>query len=254
MGQAEGGPPGQRGPRLRRLPRCGRARLSSASGPQRRARAAAGGRADVAGELRQRRGPLSHGVRGARTPGAGPRPSAARGPPRASAVGASGSPPSAPRAHPRGARTGRRDVAHVDPPAHDVPPLASARSAAGTSSPTGAKISARVQLLGAAASEASPAHSAPSSRANACAASSPGAGEGEDPPALVARHLADDVGGRAEAVEPEPLGVARQPQRAVADQARAQERRGLQVRKPSGIGKQKRSSATAARRSRRRRS
>src|SRR4029079_8805499 len=41
--------------------------------------------------------------------------------------------------------------------------------------------------------------------------------------------LADDVRGGAEAVQPDALGVAAHPQRAVADQARAEERRGLEV-------------------------
>ena len=44
------------------------------------------------------------------------------------------------------------------------------------------------------------------------------------------RDLADDVGGRAEAVQPDALGVAGEPQRAVPDQPRAEERRGLLVR------------------------
>src|SRR5262249_31994208 len=42
--------------------------------------------------------------------------------------------------------------------------------------------------------------------------------EGEYAPALVHRHLADDVGRGAEAVEAEPLGVAGHAQRAPADQ------------------------------------
>ena len=49
--------------------------------------------------------------------------------------------------------------------------------------------------------------------------------EGEDPPTLVARDLGDDVRRGAEAVQPESLGVSREPQRAVADQAGAEERR-----------------------------
>ena len=43
------------------------------------------------------------------------------------------------------------------------------------------------------------------------------------------RDLDDDVGGGAEAVEPEPFGVAGQAERAVADEPGAEERRGLQV-------------------------
>src|SRR6185503_21314711 len=56
-----------------------------------------------------------------------------------------------------------------------------------------------------------------------------GPGERERAPALVDRDLADDVRGGAEAVQPDALGVAAHPQRAVADQARAEERRGLEV-------------------------
>ena len=58
------------------------------------------------------------------------------------------------------------------PPQTTLPPLASARSAAGTSSPAGAKISAASSSSGGGPS-ASPAHSAPSSSANACVSSSP---------------------------------------------------------------------------------
>src|SRR5205085_5878434 len=54
--------------------------------------------------------------------------------------------------------------------------------------------------------------------------------EREDAPPLVPRHLRHDVRGRAEAVEAEPLRVARRAQRAVADQPRAEERRRLLVR------------------------
>ena len=46
----------------------------------------------------------------------------------------------------------------------------------------------------------------------------------------MAGDLRDDVGRGAEAVEPEPLGVAGEAQRAVADQARAEQRRRLEIR------------------------
>ncbi len=52
-----------------------------------------------------------------------------------------------------------------------------------------------------------------------------GPGEGENLPALMARHLGDDMGGGAEAVDADPLGVAGQPQGAVADQPGAEQRR-----------------------------
>jgi hypothetical protein len=58
-------------------------------------------------------------------------------------------------------------------PAHTtVPPFAIARRAAGTSSPTGAKMIAPSSSSGGPLG-ASPAHSAPSSRANACVSASP---------------------------------------------------------------------------------
>jgi hypothetical protein len=50
----------------------------------------------------------------------------------------------------------------------------------------------------------------------------------------VYRHLADDVRRRAEAVDPEPLGIAGQAKRPVPDQARAQERRRLEILVPVG--------------------
>ena len=58
------------------------------------------------------------------------------------------------------------------------------------------------------------------------------AGEGEDAPPLRPRDLRDDVRGGPEAVEAEPLRVAREPERAVADQPGAEERRRLQVGVP----------------------
>ena len=51
--------------------------------------------------------------------------------------------------------------------------------------------------------------------------------EREHAPALVHGDLADDVRGRPEAIEAEALAVAGQPQRAVADQPAAQQRRDL---------------------------
>ena len=75
----------------------------------------------------------------------------------------------------------------------------------------------------------SPAHAAPSSSANRCVSRVAGPGERVDLASLVHGDLADDVGRGTEAVEPEPLGVAAQPQRPVADQPGAQQRRGLEV-------------------------
>ena len=108
-------------------------------------------------------------------------------------------------------------------------PLALARSAAGISAPTGAKTIAPSSSSGGCSSE-DPAHSAPSSRAKSWRLGVALAGEGEDPPALVDGDLAEDVSGGAEAVEPDPLGVADQAQRPVADQPGAEQRRRLHVR------------------------
>src|ERR671910_476381 len=101
-----------------------------------------------------------------------------------------------------------------------TPPFATARSAAGTSPPTGAKMMAASSSSGGCSFEP-PAHAAPSPRANRWPSSSP---------ALVNGYLDNYVGGGAESVEAEAFGVVGHPQGAVADQARAQERRGLHVR------------------------
>src|SRR5207245_1552502 len=112
-------------------------------------------------------------------------------------------------------------------PAHTtVPPLPTARKAAGTSAPMGAYRIAASSGSGGAASEP-PAHSAPSERAKRCVS---GAGEREEPAALEARDLRHDVGGRAEAVDAECSRVTRGRERAIADQARAEQRRGFRGR------------------------
>ncbi len=114
------------------------------------------------------------------------------------------------------------------PPQTTLPPLATARRAAGTSSPAGAKIKGRIELLGGRAERVARPLGSQAKREILSLAISR-AREREHPPSLVDRHLADDVGRGAEAVDPESLGVARQAQRAEADQARAQKRCGLQV-------------------------
>src|SRR5215217_6585068 len=100
-----------------------------------------------------------------------------------------------------------------------VPPGATARSAAGTSAPAGAKISA-------ASSGSGPLR--PERPRQPLGLLVLRAGEGEHAPPLVHRDLADDVRRRAEAVQTEALRVAREPQRAVADQPAAQQRRELE--------------------------
>ena len=102
----------------------------------------------------------------------------------------------------------RRDVAHVDAGADDAcRPCRRARSAAGTSSPTGAKMIAASSGSGGRSSEP-PAQTAPSSRANVLAAASPGRVKAKTRRPCAARDLRHDVRRRAEAVEPEALRVA----------------------------------------------
>ena len=117
------------------------------------------------------------------------------------------------------------------PPQTTVPPGARARSATGTSAPSGAKTIAASSGSGGASSEP-PAHTAPSSRANACAGLVAGTGDREHASPLPARHLAEDVRRGAEPVEAETGAVAAHPQGAEADQAGTQQRGGLEVRVP----------------------
>ena len=92
------------------------------------------------------------------------------------------------------------------PPHTTRPALARrARSAAGTSAPTGANMIAASSCSGGALLEP-PAHTAPSSRANDCVCLVAGAGEGEHAPSLPASDLGEDVRGGAEPVQAEPLG------------------------------------------------
>ena len=117
----------------------------------------------------------------------------------------------------------------MDAGAHHHAPFATARSAAGTSAPTGAKMMAASSSSGGSSVRASGPRGAQLAReALALLVAIPG--KREDLPALVQSYLDDYVGGGAEAVEAEAFGVAGHPQGAVADQARAQKRRGLQVR------------------------
>ena len=109
-----------------------------------------------------------------------------------------------------------------------TPPRASARSAAGTSSPTGAKMIAASSSSGPGSSDgARPLAAELERERRGRVVSRPD--EAEHAPPFVSRHLDDDVRRGAEAVEPEPLGVAREPERAVADQPGAEEGRRLQV-------------------------
>src|SRR5215212_7155790 len=87
-----------------------------------------------------------------------------------------------------------------------VPPLATALRAAGTRVPTGAKLSGKLLRLFVAR-----------------------AGKGEDAPAFVYCYLGHDVGRGPEPVETELLGISSETQRAVTDQASAQQGSGLQI-------------------------
>ena len=110
------------------------------------------------------------------------------------------------------------------PPQTTVPPLSTARSAAGTSAPTGREQDRRVERLGRrVVGGARPLRAELAREALRVGVARPR--EGEHAPALVARDLDRDVRRRAEAVEAERRGVARHAQAAVADQPRAQERR-----------------------------
>ena len=71
-----------------------------------------------------------------------------------------------------------------------------------------------------------PAHSAPSDRANAWAFRVARPGEGEHPPSLPAADLGDDVRRGAEAIDADRLPVPGHLERAPADKAGAQQRRG----------------------------
>jgi hypothetical protein len=119
------------------------------------------------------------------------------------------------------------------------PPGATARSAAGTSAPTGAKMIAASSGAGAAAVE-SPAQAAPRPLAKSRPRVSPGRGEREHLGAAMDRELRHDVRRRAEAVEAEPPRRPRLHQRAVADEAGAEQRRRLL------IGKGRRNGETVA--------
>ena len=108
------------------------------------------------------------------------------------------------------------------------PPLALARRAAGISAPTGAKTIAPSSCSGGARrSDAGP-HRAQLARERLRRGVAL-AGEGEDAPALVRARPGEDVGGGAEAVEADPLGLAGQAQRPIADQPGAEQRRRLLV-------------------------
>ena len=114
------------------------------------------------------------------------------------------------------------------PPQTTVPPFLVAASAAGTSEPTGAKISAASSGSGGCGRRIAGPFRAERAREILCRRVA-GAGEGEEPAALMARHLGHDVRGGAKAVDPEALRVARHAQGAIADQPGAHQWRRLDI-------------------------
>ena len=116
-----------------------------------------------------------------------------------------------------------RDVAHVDARAHDrCRPCARARSAAGTSSPTGAKMIAASSSSGGPARRVARPLGAERARERLRLLVAR-ARDGEHARGPERRDLADDVRRGAEAVQPEPLARRR---RAAASGSRSARRRG----------------------------
>ncbi len=114
------------------------------------------------------------------------------------------------------------------PPHTTVPPFRVAANAAGTKRPDRGENEGGVERLGRRLVGAAGPHRAEAAR-EILRLLVARAGEGEDLAALVARDLRDDVRGRAKAVDADALAVTGQSQRAVADQAGAQERRRLDI-------------------------
>ena len=121
-----------------------------------------------------------------------------------------------------------RDVAHVDPGADDRATLADVAQRGRNELAGGREDDHRVELLGRARERVAGPHGSERARER-LRLFVPCARPGEHPATLADRDLADDVGGRAEAVQPDPLRVAGEPQRAVADEPGAEERRRLLV-------------------------
>src|SRR5216117_3841966 len=113
------------------------------------------------------------------------------------------------------------------PPQTTIPPFASARSAAGTSGPTGAKTIAASSLSGGISSEP-PAHFAPNFFAASWLALSPGRVNAKSS-ALIKRNLSDQARGVTKTINAEPMRLARFAQRPITQQARAKQRRGLDI-------------------------
>src|SRR6202007_269549 len=108
------------------------------------------------------------------------------------------------------------------PPHTTRPPFFTARKAAGTSAPTGAKMMAASSGSGGASSEP-PAQARAERAREALRVVIAGPGEGMDAAALPDRDLGEDVGGGAEAVDAEALAGPGHAVAAPAGQSRAHE-------------------------------
>jgi hypothetical protein len=134
----------------------------------------------------------------------------------------------------------RGDVAHVDPGADDDAAAVERAQGRWNQSADGREDDRRVQRLGRQLVRgARPLDAERARQLLALRVARPG--EREHAPPLVPRDLRDDVRRGAEAVEPEPLAVAREPERAIADQPGAEERRELQrrvvLRQPEAVAR-----------------
>ncbi len=119
------------------------------------------------------------------------------------------------------------------PPQTTTPPLPTARSASGTSEPTGAKTNAASSGSGG-ISSGIPRPGRPQLPGEGLPAGVPGPGEAVYLSALVHCHLGDDVRSRPEAVDAEPLDMlTSHAVGAVPDQPCAQQRRDLDILLPT---------------------
>jgi hypothetical protein len=134
----------------------------------------------------------------------------------------------------------RRDVAHVDARADDGPSLPHSPERRGDEGPHRGEDDRRIEffrgtLVGA------PRPDGPEAPRELLPLPVARPGEGVDAPAEVPGDLGDDVGRRAEAVEADALGLAREDEGPPADEARAEERGGVGIvearRDREGVGR-----------------
>lgn len=115
------------------------------------------------------------------------------------------------------------------PPQTTWPPLSTAASAAGTNAPTGANIIAASNRSGGSVSEL-PAQTAPKDFANRWAFKSPLRVKAKNLPALIFRHLCNNMRRRAEAEYSEAFGVSSFCERPEPNQTGAKQGSGIDVR------------------------